>query len=156
MKRTLKQKCKKINRKKCCRLLSWSNRCSQELRLQSSSQCLNIKSSHQRGPVGSPLRYLMSYLIMNHVILARSNLKGKIHLIPRKNKSPKKKQLLDRGRGERSTSAHTLTKSTMPRTCATTATTEKERQKWPVFVVIPTGLTTQVVCAKTVTLPSTT
>jgi len=53
-----------------------------------------------------------------------------------------------REREERSTSAHTRIESTMQRTCVTTATTEKERIRKRMAVVILTDLTTQVECVK--------
>lgn len=56
----------------------------------------------------------------------------------------------------RSSSAHTLGANTMPKTCATIATTVKERAKWPMPVDTQTNLTTLAECAKTATSPSTT
>ena len=60
----------------------------------------------------------------------------------------------DREREERFTSAHILTRSTTPKTCATTAITEKEKPRWLLFAGILTGLTTPVECAKIVTSPN--
>lgn len=67
---------------------------------------------------------------------------------------PKKAPSSLREREERSTSALTPTGSTMLRTCATTATTEEERPRWP--LAAQPSLTTPVVCARTATWLSTT
>jgi len=61
-----------------------------------------------------------------------------------------------RGKEERSFCALTLIDSTTLKTCATTATTVKERAKWHQHADILTDLTTQEACARTVTYPSTT
>ena len=92
---------------------------------------------------------------MNHVIQA-SILKERILSILKKISSQNKKLSPARGREERSLSAHTLTRNTTPRTCATTATTEKERPRWLMPVAIPIGLTIPVACAKIAILPGTT
>jgi hypothetical protein len=60
------------------------------------------------------------------------------------------------GREERSSSVHTLIESITPRTCATTATTEKGNPRWLTLVATRTSLTTQVGCARTAISPSTT
>ena len=60
------------------------------------------------------------------------------------------------GREERFSSVHTPIESITPRTCATTATTEKENPRWLMLVPTRTSLITQVGCARTAISPSTT
>lgn len=63
---------------------------------------------------------------------------------------------LGKGKEEISTCAHTLTSSTMPKTCVITATIEKVRPRWPMPVDTQTSLTTPAECVRTAILPSTT
>ena len=59
-----------------------------------------------------------------------------------------------KGRRGRYTSVHTSTRSTTPRTCATTAIIAKAKQRWPQLVSTPTSLTTPTVSVRTATSPS--
>jgi len=156
LRKTLRLRCTERTRKKCFRLSWWSRIFKTEVRSRKSLQFQSrLGSSHPRSPVESPHRCFMSYWKMNHVIQA-SILKERTLSIPRKIWFQKKKLSQGRGKEERSSSAHTLTRSTTPRTCATTATTERERPRWLMPVAIPIGLTTLVACARTAILPSTT
>ena len=55
----------------------------------------------------------------------------------------------ERENAEKSISARTQTDSTMPRTCATTATTARERARWPMLAAISIDPTTPEVCVRT-------
>ena len=57
---------------------------------------------------------------------------------------------------DQSLSVHIRTESITQRTCARTATTERERLRWPTLVVIWTSPTTHRACVKTAILLSTT
>ena len=156
LRKTLRLRCIEKTRKKCFRLSWWSRISKTKERSRKSLQFQSrLRSSNPMSPVESPHRCFMSYWKMNHVILA-SILRERTLSIPRKILFLKKKLFQARGREERSSSAHTLTRSTTPRTCATTAITERERPRWLMPVAIPIGLTTLVACARTAILLSTT
>ena len=55
---------------------------------------------------------------------------------------------------EKSSSVHTLTGSTMPRTCATIAIIVKARRRWLMLAVTMTDPITRGVCARTATFQS--